>query len=201
MPTPSWAAWSIAATTSAANPPKLLYNALYTAMCERGAIPLAFPKWCPTTITGIPCFPAATDAVCVPWPSPSKGRSVVLSHVKYSSCYSRCCKMTGPNKFSIARARWKISSNLTDTRKMSRTKIWMLRFIVADTRVWWIYSSVNKPNNNSFSSNIKTTILRPCSLWQTQKLWSMCSRCSNRKNPKPHWTLHRCLIVSLPAVG
>lgn len=33
--------------------------------CERGAIPLAFPKWCPATTTGIPWFPAATEAVCL----------------------------------------------------------------------------------------------------------------------------------------
>ena len=33
--------------------------------CERGAIPLAFPKWSPATTTGIPWFPAATEAVCL----------------------------------------------------------------------------------------------------------------------------------------
>jgi hypothetical protein len=33
--------------------------------CARGAIPLAFPKWCLATITGIPWFPAATEAVCL----------------------------------------------------------------------------------------------------------------------------------------
>lgn len=33
--------------------------------CEWGAIPLAFPKNCPATTTGIPWFPAATEAVCL----------------------------------------------------------------------------------------------------------------------------------------
>jgi len=28
-------------------------------------MPLAFPKWCPDTITGIPWLPAAIDAVCL----------------------------------------------------------------------------------------------------------------------------------------
>eukprot|EP00250_Pteridium_aquilinum_P000413 c10455_g2_i1 orf=3-434(-) len=43
MSTLSFTACSIAATTSALSPPKL-YKALYTAMCARGAMPLANPK-------------------------------------------------------------------------------------------------------------------------------------------------------------
>nr|GMD06267.1 hypothetical protein Iba_chr06bCG14390 [Ipomoea batatas]GME03096.1 hypothetical protein Iba_scaffold446CG0440 [Ipomoea batatas] len=65
MSTPSCAACKFAATTSAAKPPKLLYSALYTSYCARGAIPLALPNCCSATTTGIPWFPAAMEAVCL----------------------------------------------------------------------------------------------------------------------------------------
>lgn len=33
--------------------------------CARGAMPLAFPKRCPATMTGTLWFPAAMEAVCL----------------------------------------------------------------------------------------------------------------------------------------
>jgi len=110
-----------------------------------------------------------------------KGRSIVLRWVKYSSGYSRSSKMSSPNKLPIARTGRKIRSNLADAREMSRNGEWMFRFIVSKTRMCRINASVNKPNGDSFSSSFKPTCLRPSSLWQTQKLWSVCGCSPHRK--------------------
>jgi hypothetical protein len=95
--------------------------------CERGAIPLAFPKWCPATTTGIPWFPAAIEAMFlfitdtsewtiwltqikewskskithVPCPSPSKGEALSSVESNIPLVIADAAKWRAPTSFLL----------------------------------------------------------------------------------------------------
>jgi hypothetical protein len=48
-------------------------HTLYAATLAAGAMPDTVPNRLPSTTTLRTRFPAAVDAVCDPWPSPSRG--------------------------------------------------------------------------------------------------------------------------------